>query len=533
VNHCDTRARTPLVLFALTTCVALFATALWSMPGTFSGDTAARARVARQLVTDGRLNVSSRGDSDHPSQFSDSDGSFPSYFGPGQSLFFIPFEALAYAAGSLGGPFRNPKGAAVVSSFSASFVSLLAVFFASYTLALTFVAAREHAVMVAVFAIFGTSYWQMIKQGQEEVQLAVFSLGLVWGFCQWASEKSRRGLIVAAVSAAAATIFRTTMAVEVGIVVMFFLLLSYRRSPTGGARAVSEVLCVFAAWQLLSGTIVGGYNRLKTGAFWNSGYSAAQGSFEGNWLSGLFGPVFGLDRGIIWSNLWLVPMIVFVIRRRESHSAGLKLSLLLTAALFLSSVLTYCRWTTWAGDFTYGARFQSHLVPLIATLLASALINTVRNASKIRLLLIAVILLQFPAIAFNANLEIYQSIASGSAFTVPGETPTSSTLQIPSRYRNFLSKSLSGTFPRDDKPPAAADFVRYAANAGRWDFLLLHARSYLGSPSATALTVIWSAALIISILLWAVVLRLAARIDTVDRQIETRRQQQFRDISIR
>jgi hypothetical protein len=71
--------------------IAIFLTSLWSASGTFdTPDAMVRANIAHQIVTQGRLMVTSRGDRINQATFQTKDGEITSQYGLGQSMFFCP-----------------------------------------------------------------------------------------------------------------------------------------------------------------------------------------------------------------------------------------------------------------------------------------------------------------------------------------------------------------------------------------------------------------------------------------------------------
>lgn len=139
---------------------------------------------------------------------------------------------------------------------------------------------------------------------------------------------------------------------------MFFIRETYKRSKFLFFR----VLAIFGVATSCSLAVVFAYNLFKTGNPLNSGIPLTE--FRGSWFNGLIEPVFGFDKGILWTNPWLLPYLITTLFAWKYLRRELKSLLLLSLFLFTSSLLIYGKWHTWAGDITYGARFQVHLVPL-------------------------------------------------------------------------------------------------------------------------------------------------------------------------
>jgi hypothetical protein len=493
--------------------IALLSTSLWSSGGFGSLDTTTRARVAHQLVTERHLTVASTGTSEMSSSFRDAQGEYPSYFGPGQTLFFLPFDAvLSTVTGNL--PLDGAR-TRVIHYFLLSTLSLILGLGINFWLCLRLSAllglSRLNAYLAAFIATFGTEFWQMAKQGQEEVQISALILLATCSFIQWKRTNSIKHLYLMALWASLPLLFRLTGVTAVAGIVSLFLWQWCKRGWE--PRLLGHAALAFGAPVGLSLSTVALFNAYKTGNLIKTGYSVSQGTFSGDWFKGILEPVLGLDRGIFWTSLWLFPALIclFVVWKKleQDHRVALFLSLF----LFCASLLVYCRWYTWAGDDTYGARYQVHVVPLLTIALWAAIFKWIEI--KVQWLLpnkyqlvatvfvFLLLALQVPSIAFTINLEIYQVKVSGLSQRSTNGSPTGAIGQIWLRYTNFFSKLATGEVIRFQVvDPTDLPALQRAV---RWRFWPWLAEEFTSSRTTQFLAWIWASTGVLATFSWTYV----------------------------
>jgi ABC-type antimicrobial peptide transport system permease subunit len=509
---------TPKEKLTVSVFLAILFTSLWSASGIFDSiDPIVRARVAHQFVAEGKLVVESHGDRDHPSTFRDAEGPYPSYFGPGQSLFFLPFDVLASLLThnfSMVSEQRKRVHSFFVSVPVFWFV-LFINFFLCLKLATLLRVDRFIAYLLAFTAIFGSTFWQMAKQGQEEVQLSMLLLCSLYGFLRWKQNPTAKYVWLSAASASAALVLRLTASpIFIGIAGLYaYELFVEHRAGQRRRSGYLPIAGVFACTCFCALAVVGAYNLFKTGDPLRTGYSAAEGDFSSDVLDGIIGPIMGLDRGILWTNPWLLPFIVLAWLAWRRQSRDVKVLLIVSLFLFASSIAIYCKWSTWPGDSTYGARYQVHVVPLLALVFGigtwTCLQSNARNRrpaipphSALWLVALFLFLLQFPSISFIHDLEIYQAQASGADSTSPNAIPTRAFGQIWLRYANFFSKLRRGhpvEFTVLNPSPLPAGTLE---NASRWNFWPWLAEKRVGARAAFYLKVLWVCLVGASVLSW-------------------------------
>ncbi|HET7421929.1 MAG TPA: hypothetical protein VFJ92_00110 [Gemmatimonadales bacterium] len=484
-------------------------------------DVRTRLRVAEQIVREGRLLVGPPEPREHYSTFRDRVGPYPSYYGIGQSLFFLPFAAVERALPTGLGP-RRSRGLVALMVFA---LMLWLNYVLCALVARALGAGALAAALAAFVAIFGSSFWQMAKEGQEEVQLSVLALAGVLGFLEWRRTGSGRGLWMSAGAMALAGTFRpTAVTFAVGLPGLYCWHMWHSEAPARSTRtSLGRVLLPF----LLAGSgtvlVVGAYNAFKTGSPLSTGYALY--FTEGAAWRGLVGPTLGLDRGVIWGNLWLLPLSMLCWARRRSLRTETKLALGLGAWLLLSSLLIYCTWYTWAGDHTFGARFQQHAVPLLGTALAAGALQgmSLRAPRRAGVAIGAVLLLavlQVPSLVFVNNLELLQILAEGDPPTPPGVTPTAARGgQLRLRLANLEAKletghtmdldtvihgshageKIGGSNWSDLSDAAAATLL---TDSSRWDFWPWRLGDSIGPRASAWARAVWVFFVLASVTAW-------------------------------
>jgi len=433
---------------------AVVLTALWSSSASIdNGDTGLRLRVAEQLLTEHRLVVHSYADSSETSRFRDQDGVYSSFYGIGQSIFLLPFAAAARPL-SLMMPLPAPARTKLARLF-------IAVALFSVVLILNFRlcvadarllgADTLSADLIGFGAVFGSSFWSMAKEGQEEVQLSILLLLGLYGFLRWRSTRRWAHVWLSAAAAGLALLFRpTAITFPLGFAALYgWESLRLRKKLDLQAGTVWRVIACFVLAGACGLAIVAWCNDFKTGHPLHTGYPTGhRGFYLQNWWRGLIGPTVGLDRGIIWHNPWLLPLSAVAVLRWRWLRPELRSAAALGVFLFLGSLAIYCTWITWAGDSTYGTRFQQHVIPLLGVVLGVAVLSAFPSTRRGRQLVVATVValavVQVPSLMFRHQLEVLQRTAEGAS-TRPGETVTAGRGgQLRLRYQNIAAKLLTG-----------------------------------------------------------------------------------------
>ncbi len=571
--------------WSITVTLAVLLTGLWSMSGTFdSGDALNRLRATEQFFSPTGLVVASQGKPVRGgySLFVDQGGSYISSWGPGQPLLFVPYNLIAGAVSQpLAQKFdwSNADILRIKRFIVSSLVSLsclLVVFWLEILVAMALGCGQWLALGIAVLGTFGSMFWSMWKQGQEEVQLAICLLGMIYGWLRWqkslvmsitatgnttdlqnlpgsqdlsldlaqpspkaASQKvTNKWVWFSSGMVAIALLFRTTALPMVLASIWLFVTAAIRINAnpaiTGNIKAAKQDF--WRRWQWLiipqavchsiAIAILATYNYIKTGNPLKAGIPLED--FYGRWWSGITEPIWGIDKGIIWTNPWLLPALITTVLLWQYLSVHHRQLLIVTLFLFSASIAIYANWLTWAGDHTYGARFQVHLLPCLTVLLGSSiglygrhlmphlphvlakLING--KALQVKILALALcILLQVPSISLIHGLEIYQAMRAGLWQHSTSMSPTQHLPQIPTRYKNFWLKltTQAEVLPLPPAVPITGDPSRQFLisdadyyGAQRWNFWPWLSLWRISPDLSQILMIVWYVLVILSVSLW-------------------------------
>lgn len=501
--------------------LAILLTSLWSASGLLDlVDAQVRARVAHQLVTERRLVVDSFGQDGNGSTFRDQKGSYTSKFGIGQTISFLPFDAIATLVTQklTLKPELKERIHYFLMSVPVFWLSLSINFWLCLKILAKLKQDRFTTYFISFVAIFASTFWQMAKQGQEEIQLSILLLYSLYNFLCWKRDRNNKYIWLSAVFAAATLIFRpTALPIPLGIAGLYIYENFSKKTTQAKRFSYLRILTPFAITNFCAIAIVAAYNIFKTGNPLKAGYLAEE-AFSGNWVNGIVEPIIGMDKGIIWTNPWLFPCFIFTCFAWKHLSRDLKVLLILSLFLFTSTILIYCKWFSWAGDDTYGARFQVHLVPLLCLTLGTATLryiktNFYQGLSTTRYKLISLgfgfilFLLQIPSIALVNNLERYQAAISNSISKSRNGSPTGALGQVRLRYANFFSKLTMGEPIKFDIRNTSEGLPSALKDAVRWNFWAWLAEKRFGQIT-TLLKLLWLLIVLASIVCWVFAFRM-------------------------
>jgi hypothetical protein len=492
--------------------LALLLTSLWSASGTFdSWDANVRLRVTHQIVTEGRLVSASKGNDTYSSTFRDRQGTYTSHFGLGQSIFFLPFDGLATFFTSY-----LPLNAEQLERARLFFVSvpvfwtvLSLNFLLSLRLSTQLGVDRLTAYLISFVGTFGSSFWEMAKTGQEEVQLSILLLGSLSSFFYWREKGASRYIWLSAILAAITVIFRVTSGPIFVAIAGLYAYEALQQKRASRKQLFLKTLIPFAAVVFFGIVVIGSFNYLKTGHFLRTGY-ALNGWFVYDLMAGLVQPVFGLDKSIILTNLWIVPCLALTVLVWRDLTYELKLLGVLSLFLFCISVATYAK-CCWAGGPHYSARYQVHLVPLLCLSLGIPALTYLRTHAfkhlallkqKVYYLFIGILLLalQLPAISFHFFLEPLQAHVSN--IQPLNESPTGRIGHVRLRYLNFANKLMTGRPVIVGQPSVSDNTLKHVAKVSRWNFWPWAVQQHVGATVFVLIVLLWLAILLGSLVSW-------------------------------
>jgi hypothetical protein len=144
-----------------------------------------------------------------------------------------------------------------------------------------------------------------------------------------------------------------------------FLVATLWRDRAALLRVLGFAAFAFLPFLLLAGA----YNRARWGSPLITGYEAVQSSATESILLGLYGFVFSLGKSVfVFSPPLVLAIFAAVLFARQHRRAALGAALVSGAM-----VLAYARFTFWPGDWSWGPRYLTFLVPAAMLPVAPAL----------------------------------------------------------------------------------------------------------------------------------------------------------------
>ncbi|MCA0446071.1 MAG: hypothetical protein LCH54_07550 [Bacteroidetes bacterium] len=478
---------------------------LWSFPGQFnSTDGTDRYRVAHAILTGGLPEIGTYGDGIHNSTFIDDQGEFRSYFGIGQSLILIPLDIPGTALTSLVHfdqkmDFKIRLGlASLLHLFLVNFL----VFLGSFLLAKTVGLNELNAVSSGLTAVFGSILWNLARAGHEESWLAVLMLlALNFGF-KFQKEGKSKYLFLFVISLSAGLFFRPSFLTAIFIGVFWSLLIVY----TNHRPKLKNWFFYWAGMGILTLLAIGFWNLHRTGNPIDFGYGQTGGTFSGNPFNGLVQPIFGFDKGLIWTTLWIVPALIMTGFSFTKLNSDIKTLGSLVILFLLLNLMFHSFWFSWAGDHTWGARFQGHLIPLLAIIFWGCIqLKTEIIKWQTRMLLLSgIIASQIPSLCFWDTLEYLQAEKSGRSLISTNGSPTGTDGQILMRYSNIIAKLSTGSLANFGEPETIR--LSYSLGATSWNFWPWMIQKSLTTPLHFLFISLWNGLLVSVFFLFSLIL---------------------------
>ncbi len=386
-----------------------------SSPGNIPSDSEVRWSVSRQMIRTGSTSIEDT--LENRNYAVGVDGRRYSFWGIGQSVCLLPFNALALLLEKLT-PI-GPKTADLFAQFLASllffpFVGALVVWLV-YRLLILLNYSESVSIFVAAIFAFATMHFHYSVITYEQTQVAALLLLSIIFLVK--NLRQRRFL------------YAWLLCLSLGLCLLFRLGSMSEILPIYLIAAGEEILSDseksrFARagkWLLagLCGTgaiivFLGWYNYIRFGSILESGYGigastalGGHGIFESRSLSTLAAKLFSPGKSIFLYNpvLLLFPVCIYSFYRRHRTAA------LAAFSAVVGSFMFHSFHTTWAGDYAWSIRYE---VPVLAFLiLPLAQWFSRRMKSMVRILMIALIFvsctIQLTSVVYKFDLEFFQN----------------------------------------------------------------------------------------------------------------------------
>lgn len=348
------------------------------------------------------------------------DGKYYSKFGIGQSLLEAPFYAVArmIAPGDDGSGYRYSFLYFITVLSIPAVSALSAVFFLMLLCAAGF--DKKTSMITTLLFAFATMIWPYAKLGfSEPLQVCAIASALYFALMSGEGGAEKYSAWCA-VSMGILILTKISMIV---VVPMFFIYLLLSRLPGGATikrRAIpfTFVFSVFVAAVMY-------YNFARFGSATNFGYFSGKDSafgFSTPLLSGLYGLFFSPGKSVfIYVPVVFISMAAIPDFNRERR----ELSLLSWSSIIVV-VLMYAKWWAWHGDYAWGPRFLTPLIPF-AMLPAAVFIRDFKSKKMpVKVLALAIIVFSICMQALAVSVNFYEHITlvrhqvTRNAFFMPG-----------------------------------------------------------------------------------------------------------------
>jgi hypothetical protein len=322
------------------------------------------------------------------------------WYGAGQSLLLLPFDVATHAAMSVLPPqseaWRTKSEALPLSLALNGLVAAIALLAARRLLAeLGFSPPQARAAALAL--LFATTFLHYTQESQENNLLLACQLSALVVLCRWHRAEKLRHSALAGAILGFGLLTRLTFSLDIAAVLLFALF-AWRRQALrllpGLALGLAPFVFLDRAYQFLRfGSWFSVYLPLKHGP-----------AFNGDAVTGLLGPFFSPDNSIFLFDPLFTVGIVALAFAWPRLSGVQRAFLLAQLALLVLIVGFYCTYFTYSGEESWGDRYTTPPVQLLAMLAVPFLLAPAWRKLG-RVAIVAGISLQLLSILFVPSLE--------------------------------------------------------------------------------------------------------------------------------
>ncbi|MGH9720344.1 MAG: hypothetical protein ACRD8O_09035 [Bryobacteraceae bacterium] len=400
----------------LSTRVALLAAIVCALanPGNFGTiDTARRLQVARWIrlgeppvrADDARFGLVGR------------DGLRHAWFGVGQSLVLLPFDAVISAGVS---PLaerarldrvRRDQLVELLIAFSMQTVILTCILAFAHTLLGLLGFGTRSAMAGALALLFATTCLVYVQCAQENLLLLALSLGALCAVLRWHRSGAAMWASAGGAACGFAILVRLSSVIETAVIAGFAISISRRPRAFLAAFAPPVVASILLdRWYHWTrfGELFSTYMGIFARQLRPEG-APASFPFSYPFWDGFLGTLFSPSKSIFIFDPLLLVVVVLAIGKWRAIPRELRVLLLSLALLLALYVALYARWFWFGGDVAWGHRFMTlpvHLICLFAVPLLLAAGARARRATW--MIAGAAVVLQASSTMVATNLEVLQ-----------------------------------------------------------------------------------------------------------------------------
>jgi len=343
------------------------------------------------------------------------------WYGVGQSLVLLPFDALADAtvkplAGRLGFDAEKRRQIAELSiAFLMQAVLTSAVLLLARGILTSYGFPAPAASAGALSLLFATTCLAYVQCAQENELLLVLALASLFSISRWQQTGAARWAALAGATCGFAILVRLTSVLDAAVFGGLALLTAgYRRR---------------FAWAFAPGVAAGllidrWYHWLRFGEWFSTymGILGRQGRppgapesypFSYPFAKGFLGAFFAPDKSLLWFDPLLVLLMVLAACRWRNLDRRLRPALLALSGLLLLYIAVFARYYGFGGDSAWGHRFLTPAVELLALFAVPILLTAGRTLPRAARsiawgVVVLAVALQALSTTLSSNVEVAQ-----------------------------------------------------------------------------------------------------------------------------
>jgi hypothetical protein len=336
------------------------------------------------------------------------------WYGVGQSLLLLPFDALVDAAITpqlprLGiDPVRRKQIDELILAFLMQAFLTACVLVLARHLLLGFAFGSFAATAGALALVFATTCLQYVQCAQENLLLLTLALAGLAAIRALDRDGRPRWALLAGMACGFAILTRLTSLLETGALVIFAIaagsnakrFLLWFTPPVAGALLLDRWYQWFRFGEPLS-TYMGILGRLNRQAGAPASYP-----FSYPFWKGFLGTFFSPDKSILLFDPLLIVMLFIAVRNWRTLIRPVRLLLLCLTLLLLAYIAVYASYYDFGGDVAWGHRFVLLPVELLCLFAVPLLLE--HRSPALWLLVLVSVIVQTASTAISPNVEVIE-----------------------------------------------------------------------------------------------------------------------------
>lgn len=377
------------------------------------------------------------------------DGRLYSPHGPGQSIAMIPFFLLG-------------EGVAVfLSDFPAMrihhfFISLMNPLITAFICVFLFLLqkrlgfSKKTSILTTYIYGIGTLAFPYSKISFDVTLTACLLIIAAYALVRFRQSVHLKWALLAGVLLGCALVTR----IATLIVLPFFAiyLCCCLREKTLKSFFMFRVMCSFCIPIIFSIVIIGWYNTIRFGFFYEDGHAAdAAVAFTTPLIVGFIGQLLSPGKGLFFYSSILLFAVSGVRMMFRSH----RLETLFFISIILVNLLFYSKLASWSGDWCWGPRFTVPIIPFLCLFLGAFLNSDIlQRRAGLKRVWIIILVLSFTTQILGVTLDgarrigrryMSGSISTSQVYWIPTESPLIDHTQL------LLNLSSNATYPSEER----------------------------------------------------------------------------------